>query len=311
MNIELKMFTNELLREAKEYGISPYDYEHRVYFDNWLYFISIEQRKYSGNEIVKSDFSEMMCEFINFFSQNGTIFEEKGQLDLYQYCELFEEHGQNELFTEPILQRYRITNYLNFITCLLNSFRLAILEETFPLFLEQLKVKASKLDIFNPNVLVNMKYWLGYIMWGSSTSSKKKNKMFFEIASFLRNLSATPIFGTMISVPTLYKYLQSANRDEFTPWSELSLSSGTDLLLRYFVLAENEVDWPDIVFERLNNLEIKNLDLETWMITHLKLQSNFSDAKIQERIDVMKKYYHEKFVYMTGGGYGMTLEPTT
>lgn len=305
MSTGLRTVVNDLLREAGDYGLSPY--ECKVHFEDWLYFISVEQRTFFEHNICKSDFSEMMSEFINFFAQNEEVFKDKGAIELYQYCDLLESYGVNELFTDPILDRFRIKNYSDFIECLLNSFRLAVLDVTFPQFLHELKAKAIMQDIFNPNILVNIKYWLGCISWSRFHC---ENKMFSEIAKLLRTLSiASENFGSMISLPTLHKYLERANRKIFTPWTEYSREKGVDLLLTTFVSAAGEVEWPDIVFERMNNSELRNLDLETWATTQLKLtHTHISDLEVQKRVDALKKYYHEKFVYMVGDGIGMTLD---
>lgn len=307
MNTGLRTVVNDLLREAEDYGLSEYMYKKIVYFEDWLYYISVEQCKFSDHNICKSDFSEMISEFINFFAQNDEVFKDEGEIGLRQYCDLLESYGDNELFVEHILDRFRIKSYMDFIECLLNSFRLAVLDVTFPQFLHELKEKAITQDIFNPNILVNIKYWLGCISW---SRFHVEDKMFSEIAKMLRTLSITSKnFGSMISLPALYKYLEGANRKIFTPWTEYSRTNGIDLLLKTFVSAAGEVEWPDIVFERMNNSELQNLDLETWATTHLKLtHAHISDLRMQQRIDALKKYYHEKFVYMVGDGFGMSLE---
>ena len=319
MRYGLNMFLNALTRDAEECGL------HRLhcalFYEKWLSYIRINQLKYPDHNIRGSHFYEMMLEFFGFFEKNKEIFDSEGAIDLPRYADLFEKYGEEDLFEGVVTDKYTIGSFIKFTECLIQSFRMAIMGDFYPVLLVKFKERAIRENLFNPNILVNVKYWMGCVTWRQGLDGHEFTN---EMCRFIKDISyGLPGRGHMISLTTLYKFLENSNGEMFTVWSPSTLNSGIDLLMETFTEAEKEVEWPDIVFEKLNNPEIHALTLNAWLTTHMEISQSFTPGELlrsrietipclpyetlQKRIAVIKKYYHNNFVYITGHGFELPI----
>lgn len=183
----------------------------------------------------------------------------------------------------------------------------------FPVLLVKCRKRAIQENLFNPNILVNVKYWMRCMAWRQGVDGHEFTN---EMCRFIRDISYG-LPGSYFSLTTLYKFLEKSNGEMFTIWSPSSLNSGIDLLMETFIEAEKNVEWSDI--EKLNNPEVSALTLDTWLTSHMEISQLFtpgellrsriesipllSDDELRKRVAAIKKYYHNRFIYMTSHGF--------